>query len=1122
VGGVQLQETNNQNSQLEKQIIEKETHEGTTHVSRSVFNLIFKRRIIMTNLRRGLILIACLLSLSRFASAQGSGSVVGTVTDSTGNVVPRAKVVAANLRTLIERTTVTTDAGEFQIPGLPAGNYTIEVSHTGFKALKSSEFAVNVGQERRVNLTLEVGAVTETVTVQATAAAAVTETATLSTVVDQKSIVDLPLNGRQLQNLALLVPGVTAGWKRTVASDKYASAREGLSGAFVVNGARGRSNDFILDGVPMNLLQYGVVNFIASNEAVQEFEVKTSVSEAEYGRTMGSTVNMVTRSGGNEYHGSLYEFLRNDFMDANNTFNKQSNEGRGVLRQNQFGGSFGGPIVRNKHFFFANTELTRIVEGTESRLTSVPTPAEKAGRIEYTDAEGSPQILDLSGRITPLSARLLQFYPLPNVSTTSGFNYTTPLPIVLNDYQVHVRTDHQLTERDTLMARVSWNLNDQDYLVYKFYGPYIPGFNLPNPETTSNGTVGHLHTFGGAVVNELRFGWTRYSNDLGNGDKTNATEIGLPNGYDLSPGIPAINFLAGGLADLGGRSLYGDRWQNETSALISDTLSWSRGRHNFKLGAQIARYHLNTRGAVNQRGTVEFDGSRNGLIPATTANARANTLADLLLGLPVRASITVGEFGRGYRQWAYAGFIQDSWRATPKLTVNLGLRYEYNKPWTEVNGKLTNLVPGGSLELVGSPALKNFYQPDRNNFGPRVGLAYDLSGNGKTVIRVGIGVVYETLQQTNSVEPVENNPPFSLPAVVRLPAPFSATSAPSTTLLDLRTSAQPSRAIAAVGVNDFRNPYAMQTNFSVQRMLTPQLLLEVGYAGTRGVRLPVFTDLNQVPLERLTPVQRASIAAEIAAGRDTTPILSQLRPYPQYDSITYSSNAASSTYHSLQLKLEKRFGTGPTLLGAYTFAKSIDNASDYGSFDSSEMVLDSNNLARQRGLSSFDIKHRFSLAFNYNLPFKQLLPGPKGLLDGWQVNGIISLQTGQPFTPFLNTLDPYRNESFNRPNVVGDPNAEVPEGYAFNPAAFQLAAPGTFGNAGRNIVRGDGFRSVDLSLFKNIRITERFGLQMRFESVNSFNHTNFQGPATNLVANGGLYIAAAQPRILQLGCRLSF
>lgn len=1067
-------------------------------------------------------IVTFLLCLAPTALPQGSGSVVGTVVDASGSPVPMAKVVAENLATHVQRTTEANDAGAFQIPGLPAGNYRLKVSHSGFKVTESSEFGLNVGQERRVNLTLELGLVTETMTVEATAAATGTETATLSTVVTQKSIVDLPLNGRQIQNLALLVPGVIAGWRRTTASDRYSNARELIAGAFTVNGGRGRSNDFILDGVPMNLLQYGVVNFIVSNEAAQEFELKTSVPQAEFGRAMASTVNMVTRSGTNAFHGALYEFFRNNRMDANNTFNKRGNVPRGVLRQNQFGGSVGGPIVRNRHFFFVNTELTRIIEGVESRLTSVPTPEEKLGRIEYVDAGGAPRVLDIANRITPLSKRLLQFYPAPNTSGPGGLNYNAPQTILLNDYQVHVRTDHQLSSRDNLMGRLSWNLNDQDYLIFRGAGPFVPGFNLPNPEITWNGTIGHFHTFGVSVVNEFRIGFGRYYNDLGNGDQTNATEIGLPNGYDLAPGIPAINYLAGNLAELGGRPAYGNRWQNETSGLLSDSLSWSRGRHNIKLGGQIGRYHYNTRGATNQRGTVEFDGSRNGLIPATTANARASALADLLLGLPVRASITIGAFGRGYRQWAYAGFLQDAWRATQHLTVNVGLRYEYNSPWTEVNGKLTNLVPGVGLELVGNPSLKHFYQPDRNNFSPRLGLAYDVTGNGRTVIRAGFGVSSETLNQANSVQPIENNPPFSASAVGFLPAPFSPTGAPSTTLLDLRSAARPSRAIAAVAWDDFRNPYMMQYNLSVQRMLTPRLLFEFGYAGTRGVKLPVFLNLNQVPLERLTAAQRGLIADDIAAGRSTTATLAALRPYSQYDAITYSTNSASSTYHSAQFKLEKRFGDGPTLLTSYTYGKSIDNASGFASADASEQILDSTNLARQRALSSFDMRHRFNAAFDYQLPFRRLFGGPKGLVDGWQLNGIVSLQTGQPFTPFVNIFDPYRNESFNRPNVVGDPFENVPAGFAFNPAAFRVAPQGTFGNAGRNTVRGDGFRSVDLSLFKNIQLSERLRLQMRFESVNSLNNVNMQGPSTNLASNPGVFVGAAQPRILQLGAKLSF
>jgi len=425
--------------------------------------------------------------------------------------------------------------------------------------------------------------------------------------------------------------------------------------------------------------------------------------------------------------------------------------------------------------------------------------------------------------------------------------------------------------------------------------------------------------------------------------------------------------------------------------------------------------------------------------------------------------------------------------------------------------------------VVGGPGLERFYEPDRNNFAPRIGVAYDLTGDGRTLLRAGFGMLYETLLQANSIEQVENNPPFSASAVTRQPAAFPEDGSPAPTLLDLRSAATPSRAIGAVATDGFSNPYTMQYNASVQRRLAGNWLAELSYAASRGVFLPVFRNVNQVPLGLLTSTQRDLVAADIAAGRDTTSTLASLRLFPQFDSINFSQNTAQSTYHSGQAKLEKRFGAGPMLLASYTYAKSIDNASDFGSGDPSEQVLNAFDLAAQRGPSSFDVQHRFSGAFTYDLPLLSMWrSGPRKLIDGWQLNGVITLQTGQPFTPFLSVFDPFRNEGFNRPNVVGDPTQNVPAGLAFNPAAFQAPAPGTFGDAGRNIVRGDGFQSFDLSIFKRTALTERVALELRGEFVNAFNQVNFQGPDVNLTSSPGAFRASAQPRIMQLGAKLVF
>lgn len=1063
------------------------------------------------------LLIALILPAALFGQTAGA-SLSGELADAQGRAVSGVLVEATLLDTNARFTTATNESGAYRFSSLPVGRYKLRFSREGFRDAEISLLELHVGQDRRVDIALTLATQRDEITVTASLSGLDDQSSSSSRAVLAEEVQNLPLNGRQLQNLALLAPGVAAGWNWSTAANRYGKARENLEGAFSVNGARARSNNFTLDGITLNLRQYGVINFEPSVEAVQEFRVASGPVSAEYGATMGAAVTIVTQSGGEQYRGVLYEFFRNDKLDANDTFNNAAGLPRGKLRQNQFGGSLGGPIAGKSHFFFVNTELLRILEGVETRLTSVATEEERRGLLRIQDANGF-RTLDLSGRITPTSQKLAEMFPLPNTAGTQELNYSASLLIRLNDYQTHARTDHYLSSRDILNVRFSWNLNDQEYLINRFGGPFIPGFSLPNPEKTVNAGAGYTRTISPAVVNEFRAGVNRYRNPLANGDQRSASEIGLPNGSVVN-GIPSIEFRGGTIESLGGLA-WMNRDQNETTYQASDSFSVLIGRHSIKLGGAVFRQHLNTRGAYNQRGTVRFDGTRNTLVPRLPGNERASLLADFLLGLPSEASITLGQFGRGFRQWNWSVFVQDGWRATSRLTLNLGLRYDSTPPWSEVNSKLSNIVPGRGLVTAQDPAFPGLYRWDRNNFAPRLGFAYDLGGRGSTVLRAGFGILYETLLQANSVELVENNAPFSSSAITRSPTPFSTSGGPSTTLLDLAALAAPSRSLGAVG--SFRNPYTMQFSLGISHRLSSNWTLEAAYAGSRGVRLPVYRNGNQVPIQTLTPSQRELIRSAVEAGQDTTPILQPLRPYPQFDNILLSENIASSTYHSGQVRLVRRYSAGLMADVSYTFSKSIDNASDFNSGDPSEQVLNAYDLRSQRAVSSFDVPHRLTASLQYALPFPSTRNGSaRALLSGWTLNGLITIQSGQPFTPYSPAFDPFRNEAFNRADVVGDPNRNTPTGLALNPAAFAPAPAGRFGNAGRNIVRGDSYRSFDASLFRSFRFDERRSLQLRLEVMNALNTVNFQGPVVDLTATPGAFIAAAPPRVAQIGLKLLF
>jgi len=1043
-----------------------------------------------------------------------SVSLAGTVSDASGGALANAMVTITNTGLGVALTTRTNASGAYEFPGLQTGAYSLAVSLANFTTAERTGIVLRVGDRVRVDLSLATGAEKQSLLVTEAVPLVELDSNSTSTVINRQAVEDLPSNGRQLQNFAQLVPGVSGGWNLSTLANRYGKARENTEGAFTVNGARSRSNDFIFDGAPINLRQYGVINFEPSNEAVQEFQVLTSIPAPEYGRTIGGVVNIVTRAGTNQFHGAFYEFFRNNVLDANNTFNNRAGLPRGEVRQNQFGGTIGGPIYRQKHFFFLNGEIGKNIVSDETRLTSVPTAGERAGLVSYVDSAGAPRTVDVSSRITPLSAKLLALYPAPNVAG-NGLNYNTPLPITLNDYQYHQRSDHYFG-KDIVTLRTSWDLNDQVYVINRFGGPYLPGFSLPNPEETTNGTLGYIHPFGPASVNEAHLGVNRYTNRLGNGDTRSAAAIGLPNG-DSANGIPSLTFTAGNLEQLGGASFY-NRDQNELTVYFSDGLSVLRGNHHFKFGGELSRFQFNTRGATNERGTVLFDGSRNRIIPRTAVNERSGALADFLLGLPFEANITTGQFGRGYRGWAWALYAQDNWKFSRVLTLNYGLRYDRTTPWTEVNGKLSNFIPGQGLVTPRTPGYSGLYRADHLNLGPRIGLAWDISGKGGTIVRTGFGIRFDSLLQASTVQQIENNPPFSGAAVSFAPTPFSRDGSPSRTLLDLRSITQPSNSVAALPAS-LPNPKILEASFSLQQALGSHWVAELGFHYTRGLHLPVNYNINQVPMNSLTASQRATIQQAAATPAGSVAVLDALRPFTGFDSITLFNNVAVSTYNSLQLKIERRFQTGLNLLASYSYSKSIDDATDFASGDSSEQVLNSYNLTGQRGPSSFDITHRFIGAFNYPIPSA---PGFRAVTGGWQLNGVLTFQGGQPFTPYTSAFDPFRNESFNRLNVIGDPLKNLTPGYAYNPAAFATPAPGTFGNNGRNIVRGGGFDSVDLSLFRNFRVGEHVRAQLRFEATNSFNHVNYQGPVVNQNSSPGQFIGAAPPREVQLGIKVSF
>ena len=1051
-----------------------------------------------------LLFLASTTPLSAFGQTH-RGSVRGTLTDSASRPIANVTVKLIQNETNESRTTTTGDQGEFTISSLPPGPYRIEVEFTGYKKY-SRLVTLQVNQDLRLDISLDVGPITEELVVTAPETSLRKDSAVVGTVIENRQIANLPLDGRNFLELSLLVPGVSPS-----AQGSANSVRGDF--AFSVNGAREDSNSFLLDGVYNIDPKLNSVAVTPPVDAIREFELLTSNYDASFGRNVGGQVNVVLKSGSNSFHGSAYEFFRNAVLDARNFF-APADQGDPKYQRNQFGFALGGPIVKDRTFFFVDYEGSRIREGI-TRVTNVPTLAERNG--DFSQSLFAPPINPFTQSpfqgnripdffINPVGRAIAALYPAPNRNVPFENFVSSPTLRDRNDH-FDVRVEHAISRSSQLTGRYSFA--DRE-LFEPFTGssfPAVPGFGDTVPRRAQNFLIGETHIFSPALVNEARFGFTRVASAViheNSGTSIN-NQVGLPE-LSNNPRDFGLSFIT-----ITGFSPLGDEFNNPQQSVtnmfqVLDGATYSRGRHLIKFGFDFRAIQQNAFRDVQSRGFLTFSSQ----VPIT-----GNALADLLLGLPALTGGAHLDNAQHLRTESYGFYVNDGFRIRPDLTITAGLRYEYNSPPVDAFDRANLYDPAtGTLVKVGTNGVpRSGYESDKNNFAPRIGMAWTLGSKGNTVLRAGYGMYYDQ----SSLAPSEGlyfNPPFfdfnlffSLPGLpLTLANPF-----PSNFPFPLPKS-------AFAFQRDLRTPYLQQWNVGVQQSLGRTRIIELSYIGSKGTKLITARDINQ---------PRPS------------PISPNLRPNPQFDDITFEESSASSNYNGLQVRFQQRLDFGLSVLSSYTWAKSIDNASSFfSSAGDPNFPQDSLNTAAERGRSNFDVRHRFSLSYGYDLPIgkgRSFIAGEGWLptiLTGWQTFGILTLQSGRPFTVALlsdidnsntgrSTLGFGAND---RPNVVGNP--EVSDGTPdrwFNTAAFAFPPFGSFGDGGRNILDGPGYTNFNASLMKTTKLTERLDLQFRAEAFNLFNHPNFNLPDNFLGSpTFGRILSAQSPRHIQFGLKLLF
>ena len=1067
---------------------------------------------------RLLAFVVVLILAAGSATAQTpSASLVGRVTDATGAVIPGVSIKVTNLDTNIAQQGSSNEVGDFTIPYLNPGRYSLEARSEGFRMYKRSEFTLAVDQVLRIDIPLEVGASAESVTVTDAPPVLNTESGTRGEVTTNEEIAEIPLDSRNFSDLAYLTGGVIP-------------KGDGGDGSYAINGARADNVGFLVDG--MNNTQRRNTGAVINPplEGVQEFKLITSGFSAEYGRYAGGVLSVVTRSGSNRFRGSLYEFIRNDVWDARSFFDVEKSK----LRRNQFGATVSGPVFipklyrgRDRTFFMVTWESLRLVDG-ETQRGITPLPEMLRGDFSSAvDAFGKPIKLNdtlakapfpgnqiPSSRFDPVALKLAAYYPKPNL-TGSANNYIAQGNSTSSWNNIGVKGDHQLGSKDRLTLSAFWRPNSSYDAIVNSRSP-LPMFGLDNNTLDLLSGIRYLRTITPAMFLELGASFSRKTNNQRwplSGERDWAAEVGFVGGTKnpVASGLPQLD--ATGYILLGPAYDYPKLW-SFNNYQYSGATTWIRGRHALKFGGDFLRMQYFARQYGDTRGRLTFLG-----------RFTNEPMADLLLGWLNKSSRQLDAAGPYHLVSNYSGYVHDDFKLSPTLTLNLGLRYELMKPPREKFSAWSMFVPSlGKVVIAGKGTIPDFDQriqqsgvapyiimaadaglpptitrPDYNDFGPRLGFAWRPFGGTSSVIRGGYGIFYGSSSIYRTDE-YSDTYPFSMNES------YSATT--SNPLLLTVSNPYPEAKRKVVGLTttsgqdlDPQSQYLQSWNLTLEREFAQGTVLEIAYAGSKGTHLPRRYDVNQ-------PYRSQE--------------LRQVRPFPAFSTINIISGGSNSIYSSGAVTIRRRFSKQLFIRAAYTYAKSIDESSNTGGTIQYNFAAaqDARNLKGERGRSDFDIGHSFAASFIWQPGLSRNL-----LLRNWQISGTSTIYTGPPFTPRVANYS-YDNGEASRPDRLAKGTLASPSvDQWFDRTAFPVVplAAYRFGSSGRNILDGPGAFNVNISLSRRFKFAESKAFQFRMESFNLPNHTNLNLPENRVdILSGGSISRSKSARVFQLGLRLEF